>query len=241
MVLELLLVLIVIGVILVFFYRQAVKEFRILQTDSLDKALPLLQERVPIVVLPCTGPPNLWTRKDLQQRPALDAMVQPFIARGTSSLVPREGQELATKVGVPVWIEQQFLPIFKQFQWWTPLLTARTEVIVGAQGLRPTFGYCTAIIATEGALQVSIMNEAADPYLPQKWLGKRLSYLTRDEAPLLGQIQFVDVIVRPGSALLLPPHWKVCWESYETPTPALAVWIDIDHPISRIAHKRFYS
>ena len=40
MFLELLLVGALLGVILLFFYKQAVAEFRILQTESLDKVIP---------------------------------------------------------------------------------------------------------------------------------------------------------------------------------------------------------
>jgi len=59
MILESFLVLGVIGIILIFFYKQAVKEFRILQTDSFEKAMTLLFERSPIVVLPFTQPLQL--------------------------------------------------------------------------------------------------------------------------------------------------------------------------------------
>ena len=237
MIFELVIVLIVITIILFFFYKQAVKEFRILQTDSIDKVLPLLNERSPIVVYPSPQPMELWTQKDLNQRPALKKQVQSYITKKSSWLEPTKAQELAAQVGLPIWVNQTILPAFKTL-WWGPIITAQTKVAIGAQGLRPTFGYCTIIMATEGTLQVSLVNESADAYLPKQWLGKRLSKLTRDEAPLLAQIQFVDVIVRPGSALIVPPHWKVCWESKEGQT--LAVWIDIHHPVSFIAQQVFY-
>jgi len=231
------LILSVIFIILFFFYKQAVKEYRILQTDSFEKVLPLVNERSPIVVHPAPIT-ELWTQKDLTQRPQLKKEVEPFLKK-ISFFEPSFGQALATKIGFPIWVNQTILAPLKNL-WWGPLLWSQTRATIGPQGLRPTFGFCTIILATEGALQVSLLNESSDPYLPVKWLGKRLTKLTRDEAPLLKQIKFVDVIVRTGSALVVPPHWKVCWENYEKPTPFLGVWIDIHHPISFIAQQVFY-
>ena len=239
MIIEIIVILTVIIGILFFFYRQAVKEFRILQTDSLDKSILLLNERCPIVIYPFPKPMDLWTGKDLQQRPALKNQIQKYLTKKSSWLDPKTSQTIANQVGFPIWVQQTILPAFKNL-WWGPILWSQTRVAIGAQGLRPTFGFCTIIIATEGTLHVSLLNESADAYLPKQWLGKRLSKLTRDDAPLLAQIQFVDVIVRPGSALLIPPHWKICWENIEKKSHTLAVWIDIHHPVSFIAQQSFY-
>jgi hypothetical protein len=241
MIFETLLVSGILVVILLFFYKQAVNEFRISQTDSLEKAMPLLQERCPIVVLPAPQPQNLWTRTDIQQRPTLASTPvngKPLKDALTATAFPLKkvtAEALAEKVGLPVWVKQTLLPIYKDATWWGPLATARTEVTIGAQGLRQTYAYSTLLYATEGALAVSLLNETADPYLPKQWLGKRLRKMTRDDAPLLAQIQYVDVIVRPGSALLIPPHWKVCWETHEAKESALAVWTEVHHPVSRFA------
>jgi hypothetical protein len=238
MILESFLVLGVVGIILVFFYRQAVQEFRILQTDSLEKAMPLLYERCPIVVLPIQQPHQLWTRSDINQRPSLKAHLVNGISLGIAleqesfPLQSDLAESIATQVGLPVWVKQTLLPLYQQSIWWSPILTSRTEVAIGAQGLRQTYAYSTILLATEGTLSVSLVNESADAYLPPKWLGKRVSKLTKDEAPLLHQIQYIDVLIRPGSALIIPPHWKVCWETYKENKPALSVWIEVHHPLS---------
>lgn len=238
MFLESFLILGVIGIILIFFYRQAIKEFRILQTEDLEKAQGLLHERCPIVILPSPTPQQLWTRQDIQQRPTLGSLalngesLNNLLRKESVSLRPETGILLAERIGLPVWVKQTLLPYFKQSQWWSSILWAKTEATIGAQGLRQTYAYSTLLMATEGALAVSLLNEGSDPYLPGQWLGKRVSKLTRDDAPLLGQIQYIDVIVRPGSALLIPAHWKVCWENYEEPKSALAVWVEIHHPLS---------
>lgn len=243
MLLETCLIIGLIGIILICFYKQAVQEFRILQTDSLEKAVPLLQERSPIVVLPAPQPQQLWTRADCAQRPTLMGQAYNGIKLGqlisyeSVALRPESGEKLAKQIGLPVWIQQTIVPAFQQSVWWGPLMSCRTEAMIGAQGLRQTYAYSTLLMATEGALAVSLINSVSDSYLPPKWKGKRLSKLTRDDAPLLAQIQYIDVIIRPGSALLIPPHWKVCWESFEEPKPALAVWVELHHPVSKFVRK----
>jgi hypothetical protein len=239
MILESLLVLAVLAVILVFFYKQGVREFRILQVDSIDKAQQLLNERSPIVVLPAPTAQNLWTRADLDARPSLAKSafnglpLKEAIQKPSFTLKTETAEMLAEKSGVSIWANQHLLPAFKTGSWWTPCLTARTEVAIGAQGLRQTYGYTTLLMATENAIQVSLLNESSNPYLPDGWEGKRLAKMTRDDAPFLPQIKFVDVIVRPGSALLIPPHWKVCWENLDPKETALTVLIEIHHPVSR--------
>jgi hypothetical protein len=244
MLLESLLVFGILVVILMFFYKQAVQEFRILQTESLEKAMPLLQERCPVVVLPAPQPQQLWTRADLKQRPTLanhplrqSQRLADAVTAESFPMKPAEAALVAKQVGLPVWVEHEILPFYKKSQWWSPAMTTRTEVCIGAQPLRQTYAYSTILMVTEHAIQVSLVNESANPYLPTAWKGKRLSKMTRDDAPLLGQIQFVDVIVRPGSALLLPPHWKVCWETHESKESALAIWTEIHHPLSSMSNR----
>jgi hypothetical protein len=255
MILESFLVLGVIGIILLFFYKQAVQEFRILQIDSFEKAMGLLYERCPIVVLPAPQPSQLWTRAELQQRPAFQKLLvgkqslAAALQKESVILKHEEAEALATKDGLPIWVQKTILPYFTNSSWWAPCLRPRTEVMIGAQGLRQTYAYSTVVLATEGILTVSLLNESSNAYLPVDWLGKRVSQLTRDEAPLLHQIQYIDVVVRPGSALIIPPHWKVCWETKRetkretkqqtqkddknTSKSALAVWIEFHHPLSR--------
>lgn len=243
MFLEGILILAVVGIILVIFYKQAIQEFRILQTESLQKAQGLLHERSPIVVLPMEMPVGLWTHADVAQRPTLKAMplngtpLEQQLKKETVPLSPKAGESLSTSIGLPVWIQQQVLPTFQNHLWWGSLLTQRSEAMIGAQGLRETSAYATVLLCTEGCLAVSLVNGSSTAYLPTKWQGKRIRKLTRDDAPLLKQIQYVDVLVRPGSALVIPPHWKVCWENHEAPIPALGVWIEIHHPLSALMRR----
>jgi hypothetical protein len=69
--------------------------------------------------------------------------------------------------------------------------------------------------------------------LPPSWEGTFVSELKPAESPLLHEVQFIDVILRPGHLFILPPHWIVSMKSDDTP-PVFA-WIEVHHPISFLA------
>ena len=244
MLLESILICFIIVLIFVFFYKQSNRDFNILQVESLPKAITLIGEKSPIVVYPFDIQIALWTRQDLLKRPS----TLQFPLNGTSLndllnrtptdqpiiLSRKESEELANTIGARLIVENDILQIFRESLWWNPLLSMRMEALIGAQGLRTTNAYCTLLCATEGALQVSLLNHSSNPYLPQHWQGTQIKRLTRDQTPHLEKIQYIDVIVRPGSLLIIPPHWKVCWESHESKENPLSLFIELHHPISRL-------
>lgn len=249
MFLETILLALIMLIILVFLYRQAVDEFQILQTDSFPKVPTLLQERLPIVVHPFSPPENLWSRAVIQQRPNIskirvgkekDQRLGPMLKEGKPfSLVQPDvpaGRELATQLGMDVWIQRHLLPHFHNATFWGFLLKSSTVCFVGPQGLRPTTAYASLLFPTEGTLRVSLLHESSDAYLPPRWRGRQLDSMTRDDSPLIHEIQTVEVIVRTGSALIIPPHWRLCWTddlAKDIPTPSLSVLAEFHHPVSR--------
>jgi hypothetical protein len=243
MILETILIFGIIFGILIFFYKQAIMEFRLAQTESFDKVPPLLQEKIPIVVQPFPIPQQLWTHADIQQRQSLSQIpIQEYgITIGQASqksnmLIPWNptfGTSIALATGLNVWAEQTLKPIFQKATPLASIYSYRTEVYLGPQGLQKTYGLTTILAVTDGIGTLTLLNEQSDPYLPPTWKGKLMSRLTRDEAPLIGQIQCIDVILRPGSCIVIPPHWKYCLEEKEGVSPICSVKITVHHPISR--------
>ena len=236
-------------VILIFFYKQANTEFQIAQVDSLDKMPKLIQERNPIVIQPFVAPKQLWTLSDINQRQSLGSILIPnlnitlqqasFEKDKIITWSPEFAEKVAESTGLPVWNNQMLRDVFgKTNNLITKLYSYRTEVYLGAQGLTQTYGASTLVFTTEGTAIVSLLNEQADPYLPKGWKGKLLSKLTRDEAPLIGQIQCIDIVLRPGSCLVIPPHWKYCIEEDKKDTqPICSVKVTVHHPISKLMER----
>lgn len=248
MFLETVLLSLIILIILVFLFRQAVDEFQILQTDDVTKVPTLLQERLPIVIHPFTPPESLWSRPIVQQRPKISKIrvgkekgqtLGPMLKQGKPfSLVQPDAQsrDLAAQLGMDVWAVRQLLPHFHAAHFWGFLIKSSPLCFVGPQGLRPTTAYASLLFPTEGTLRVSLLHESSDAYLPHQWRGRQLSTMTRDDSPLIGEIQTVEVIVRSGSALVIPPHWRLCWTddlAKDVPTPSLSVLVEFHHPVSK--------
>lgn len=242
---ESLICLLLIGAILVFFYRQATTEFHILQVESFQKALPILQERSPIVVHPFDAMPSLWSRADFDQRPQIYALpigsatlkerLEPSFKGPQTS--PQEASAIADQVGLPLWSQEQILQQFKESVWWSPLASQRVEAYVGAIGLRPTYAHATLLVCTEGELSVSLMTQASDVYLPSAWQGRQVKDITRNDTPHLDKLQYIDIVLYQGSAVILPPHWRVCATNHILSVDAkqpLSVWVELHHPISRL-------
>lgn len=248
MLLEGLLLAVLCLVILVFFYKQAKTDFEITQIDTLDKLPKLLSERNPIVLQPFDVPKQLWTHETIQQRSVLGSLMIPTlnIPIGKAIQYPNTSivwsqdfaSNVAERTGIPVWANQFLRSSLQSKLLLAPLYSFHTEVYLGAQGLQKTFGVANFFFCTEGTAVATILNEASDPYLPPNWKGKRLSKLTRNEAPLIGQIQCIDVVLRPGSCLILPPHWKLCIEEQDDSTKPVCVGkITMHHPISKLMEK----
>lgn len=245
MILEIFLVLILCLVILVFFYKQAVTEFRLAQISDFEKVHKLLEEKIPIIVQPFSIPSHLWTLKEIMERQTLGhTIVQEYqmtlkqiaeIKNAVAPWSPDFANGIAISTGLPVWAEQTLKPVFSRASFITPIYSYRTEVYLGPQGLQKTFGLMTILAVTDGQASITLLNEQSDPYLPQKWKGKLMSSLTRDDTPLISQIQCIDVILRSGSCLIIPPHWKYCIEQKED--TCCSVKIVVHHPISLMMEK----
>jgi hypothetical protein len=235
-------------VILIFFYKQANTEFQIAQVDSFDKIQKLIQERNPVVIQPFISPKQLWTLDDIHQRQSLGSVLIPNLNITLQQASYEKdkilqwdshfAEKLADITGLPVWANQMLTDTFKTQSLLTKLYSYRTEVYLGPQGLCQTYGTSTFIFTTEGTATLTLLNEQSNPYLPKGWKGKLLSKLTRDEAPLIGQIQCIDIVLRPGSCLMIPPHWKYCIEEDKKDTqPVCSVKITVHHPISKLMER----
>jgi hypothetical protein len=242
MILEIFLFIILCLVILVFFYKQSVTDFRLSQVSDFSKVPSLLKEKNPIVVQPFIVP-RLWSLQEIADRKTLGNMIVPEyqmslaqigqIETAVAPWSPDFARDIAAATGLPVWAEQTLKTSFT-----APIYSYRTEVYLGPQGLQKTFGLMTILAVTDGKASVTLLNEQSDPYLPsppQRWKGKLMSALTRDEAPLIGQIQCIDVILRPGTALIIPPHWKYCLEDKDA--TFCSIKIVVHHPISLMMEK----
>lgn len=241
---EIILILAFLFLVAVFFYKQALEEFDVLQIESeqLDQLPKLLSEQSFLVVrsLPRV---QLWNPSTVKEIPRIQKA--PYgkqslgeIADGATVLpttFPSSSEKLAEHTGVHTWIEKMWLPKILDSEWYSWLFSTRTEASIGKKGLRKSTAYSTMLLPTEGTLLVSVMPESSETYLPKKWSGRLFQEIKRAEAPLIGEVKYLDIKVREGSALFIPPHWIVNIEQEGDKTPWF-LWSEFHHPLSKLAH-----
>lgn len=231
-------------VIALFFYKRAIHEFRINQVEGIDKAFQQLGERIPCVVTEFPNPHGLWNANIVSTRPSLgsygmnggDITLDEFIERRGIDMDDDDALSLAETTGIALWSSHTLVPAFKSLTTFGNLYSATTSAYAGKRGLHKTTASATMIIATDGNLNISIMHEQSEPYLPSDWHGRQLGSFTHDDTPLLGHIDYMDIIVRPDNALLLPAHWTYCIDTALETTPYYTI-VEFHHPISAFVNR----
>lgn len=245
--LEIILIIGIIFIILTFFYKQAVCEFRINQIEwtQKDNVSSLLSEKVPLVVRSIPSA-SFWTHEDILARPCFkdipifqETTLTDWIATSTpDSLCPwkyTQAETIANISGINIWANKWLNPLiinpFLKF-WMFP----KYHCWAGNIGLRKTFATWTCLFPVDGEIILSIMPENNESSLPANWLGTYPANLTIKDTPFVGDLKFIDIILRPGNCVFMPAHWFVSWtttnESNKTP---LVCTISYHTPVSFLA------
>lgn len=246
---EILLILAVCIAVFIVFYRQAIEQYNILQIESTQVGdLPkLLSERTPIVIR-SLGTPKLFHPDVLKSNPRLLSFplesqmnLQTYLAKPkpTVKLSTKSATILANESGLQVWAEHTWFPKCFSNSWWQMAHSISTEACIGERGLRKTTAITTMLYPTSGALEVTLLTEQQEQVLPKQWRGRFPESLTIQDTPLVGEIKYITVKLRPGTMLCVPTHWFVSVRASEESkkSPLLWSWIQIHNPISSIASK----
>jgi hypothetical protein len=245
--LEIILLFGVIFIILTFFYKQAVCEFRInqLEWSQRDNVSSLLHEKVPLVLRSIPSA-SFWTIDDVTSRECYQnipifqetSLVEWVSKANVDSVCPwkyPQAETIAAASGMAIWAKKWFHPmIMNPFLklWMTP----RYHCWAGNMGLRKTFATWTCLFPVDGEILVSIMTEAVESALPAEWVGCFPSQLTAKDTPFVADVKYIDIVLRPGSCLFMPAHWFVSWTSTDgSKVVPMACTISYHTPISLLA------
>jgi len=230
------------------FYKQRHISLEILQAEEsqLDEQLSdLLEEQQPLIVRGITPPKGL-TRESLEKIPRLaqfsvggqpldDILKNPGMlsgAKGQPVLSQQRREELADELSLKVWAEHAWLPRFKQTTWtgWA-VGCVKTEVLLGGLGMVRTCAKYTCIMPTEGVYTVSILSKDSETFLPKEWMYKYPGDLSPNDTPLVADLKYIDIIVRPGTMICFPPHFVISMKPNQESFTAAAI-VEYHEPIS---------
>lgn len=234
----------------VIFYKQSVQEFRLnqIEWDQRHQIDALYDERVPVVVRSMPQPP-VWTQEDVMirdfygsERPLGEKRSLRDIIMSTDGLgtnwPPAYRQHLWDVTGLALWFDKFWAPVIAgQRGWLAGFLPAAGECFYGPRGLEKVTANWQLIVPTEGAIVVSIMTSKYGRYLPAKWRGLYVSKMTKKTVPFVDELKYVDIIVRPGTALWIPSHWFACWEAKDEGMVPLVAVVNIHTPISYLVSR----
>ena len=241
---EILMIFAFIFLVAVFFYKQALEQFDVLQIEATQlEQLPKLLSEKSFLVVRSLPPIQLWTTetvKDIQRIHNVPYGSSKLleIAEGSVKVLPSNypspSEKLAEQVGINTWVEKTWLPRIVDSSWFAWAFSSRSEVAIGSKGLRKSVAYTTMILPTENDILVSVMPESSETYLPSTWQGKLFAKIKRAEAPLIGEVKYLDIKVRKGSALFVPPHWIINIQQDGENIPWF-LWVEYHHPMSKFA------
>lgn len=233
---EWIVILFVIFCIIAWYYSQSVSEYRILQLKEIQIPTQLQivwEEKVPVIVSDIKTN-DIWSPESLRLTRFWSA--QPNWA--TYQKNPREVFQENPNI---VWsdilgitqIQESIL--LNWFSFPSFLFSVKTETHIGSIPLRSTFGAATFIKCTHGEAKCILLHNAQKEKLPSGWQNLQWKHATVAHHPMWTQIKFIEVILRPTTAILIPPHWIVAIEPLDTTKPIWTVWSEVHHPISRLA------
>jgi hypothetical protein len=243
--LEVILIFGILFLILTFFYKQAICEFRINQIEwsQKDEIGALLNEKVPLVARAIPAAP-FWTREDVLVRPCFkdipifqETTLTDWIeGAGEDSICPwkwPQAETIAKASGINIWASKWINSIIIN-----PLLKLwmfpRYHCWAGACGLRKMFATWTCIFPVDGEITLTIMPENNESSLPAAWAGCFPANLTIKDTPFVGDLKFMDIILRPGNCIFMPAHWFVSWVGGEGQLPMVCT-ISYHTPVSLLA------
>jgi len=235
---EWIVILLIIFCIIVWHYSQSTSQYSLSQIKESQIPISLQnlwEEKKPVVVSEAKAM-GIWSSEGLKQTRFWNA--QPIWqqyedAPMTPPPVPSSLQLTWSEILGITQIETDIM--LKWFDMSPWVFSTRTEAHIGPDGLRQTYGLATAITCTDGEARCILLHNAQKARLPPGWKRLRWSEATVAHHPLWTQVQNIEVILRPSTVLLVPPHWIVAIEPLD---PAKPIWwtrTDLHHPISKWA------
>jgi hypothetical protein len=231
----------------VFFYKQTNTDFHILQMEQgqIDKLFELAEERQPIV-LRGAAVPHAFTRESLSKIPRLGNTPiattdltsilngsTVLLSDGPPAMTPAAAAAFAKEIGLDIWTLQVWAETLKSTSYIGFAGSCRTSAWFGGVGLFKTTAMLTVLLPTEGVFYAGLIPKSSELYLPKEWKYRYPASFTMNDTPLVSELQFIDIKLKAGTALILPPHATVSM----TPDSGLSLWVMIEYhePISLLA------
>lgn len=235
---EWIIILLIIFCIIVWHYSQNISKYslsQIKESQIPSNLLTLWEEKVPVIVSD-VRPKDIWVASNLSQTRFWPT--QPVWADYQQN--PSKSVEVERSLEL-TWSEILGISQIESdtlLRWFdlNPLIfRCKSEAHIGPEGLRYMYAWATAISCTDGEARCILVHNAQKSKLPPGWKGLKWSEATVKHHPLWSQVKHIEVILRPSTVLLVPPHWVIAIEPLTKDKPIWWTRTDLHHPISQWA------
>lgn len=243
-------IIVLVFLICILFYRQRRTSLEILQAEeSQIEQLPELLEELQPLILRGAPPPKGLNKESLMKitrlaqfsvggQPLEDILANPSMllsANGSPVLSKERRELLANELSIKVWADHVWLPRFSQTTWFGWAVGCmKTEVLLGGLGMIRTVAKYTCIMPTEGTYTISIVSRESESFLPTNWLYRYPGTLSPNDTPLVSDLKYMDIILRPGTMICLPPHIIVSMQPKDEEFSAAAI-VEYHEPVSLLS------
>ena len=197
MVWALLILLIIIGIVHWFDYSREVQEYIFAQSARLEDIQSVLSEKTPIVIEIGELP---WRPEMVK---IMDSSIQDWLNNPN-----RESAITDTDLVSSIGLEKGLADINDaRSMWWIPGLQNITVDVLKPRaviGLSWIIAERQWIGCSSGLLTLWLVHSRYRRYLPENkdpWI------LTKETAPYISRVQYIEVVLKPGWCIGLPAHW----------------------------------
>jgi hypothetical protein len=240
--------------IAVCFYKQHRATIELLQVEftNQDSLKDLAQERQPIIIRGVPIPNSItldklskMSRLDpfplaegqtlLNYREAPDKVLPDYQYNGFPIITSDKSVLLAKELALDTWVNHSIQEPINDIVGIFSIFHRQTvKVLLGGKGMDRALGIYTILMPVEGKYTLSLVNKKSESFLPAQWKNRYPRTLTINDSPLVGEIQYIDVILRPGTLICIPSHCIYSLEPDSTASFHSTVIVEIDSAVSSL-------
>lgn len=205
--------------IYVFFYKQTISDYTILQLDysQIQKLRETLLEKSLVIVknvdIPhCVQKNSLLNVQRFANIFVGSCKLSEYLEQNQCILQTSKELEtfIANETGFHSYMNHHWLEKLHTNPTSSYISSIESKICFGSHQLQKTSAIYSLITPVESKYSISLINPNYVTSLPQNWKAIQDLESIKDS-----KLQFIDVIVRPGTLLIIPPHWYYLMKAEE--------------------------
>lgn len=239
----------IIFVISVVFYKQRRTTVEILQSEytNQESLKELSAEHQPIIIRNTPIPQSLTIEQLTKMHRLSDfkfkddgmTLRQYLTVRDSETQTPlmttSAAVALSKELALPIWVSHTIHDTIHEMGGIFSLVYSHNvQPVFGGIGMQRATAIMTFFLPVEGVYTISLVNPKSESFLPANWKYRYPHTLTINDSPLVAEIKYIDIILRPGTMICVPTQTIFSIEP-DSSSFHSGLWIEVDSPVSKLA------